>query len=67
MAKKNSYLFEGTEVVTEDLRVGFVDKMYSADRVVVRFHTPPWPFPEMFEYQRCQLREVPIQYPDATF
>jgi hypothetical protein len=65
--KKNQYLYEGTEVVTDDLRIGFVDKMYSPDRVIVRFHSPPWPFPEMAIKQRCQLKEVPIEYEDAMF
>ena len=65
--KKNQYLYEGTEVVTDDLRIGFVDKMHSPDRVVVRFHSPPWPFPEMVVKQRCQLKEVPIEYEDAMF
>jgi hypothetical protein len=65
--KKNQYLYEGTEVVTDDLRIGFVDKMHSPDRVVVRFHSAPWPFAEIVVKQRCQLKEVPIEYEDAMF
>lgn len=65
--KKNQYLYEGTEVVTDDLRIGFVDKMHSPDRVVVRFHSAPWPFAELAIKQRKQLHEVPIEFEDAPF
>lgn len=65
--KKKEYLFEGTEVVTDDLRIGYVDKMYSPDRIIVRFHSPPWPFPEMVTKKRCQLHKIPIEYPEAPF
>jgi len=54
-------------VVTDDLRIGFVDKMHSPDRVVVRFHSAPWPFPEIVVKQRCQLIKVPIEYDEAMF
>ena len=66
-SKNNSFLRSGTEVVTDDLRIGFVEQMYSADRVMIRFHTPPWPFPEIDIKKRCQLHEIPIEYEEAPF
>lgn len=62
-----SYLREGTEVVTEDLRIGHIMKTDSLEVYPVRFHTPPWPFGEIKLYKRCQLREVVVELEAAPF
>ena len=63
----NSYLREGTEVVTDDLRVGHIFSYNSLNTYNVRFHTPPWPFGEIKTYKRCQLREVVVELEAAPF
>lgn len=56
------FILSGTEVITEDLRVGIVDRYDSEDVVVVRFHSPPWPFAEFERYKRCQLTIPDVLY-----
>lgn len=64
---KNDYLHTGTEVITDEFRVAIVDTQWSNDRVIVRYHSPPWPFPEWDTKTRRQLTRVPIQYEEAPF
>lgn len=66
MAKKKlSFLFVGTEVVTNDLRIAVVDMHHSNERVVIRYHNPLWPFPEWDEKRRAELTPVEIEYEEA--
>jgi hypothetical protein len=65
--RDKSFLHEGTEVVTDDLRIAIVDRHTSDSRVAIRYHYPPWPFPEWDFKSRCQLTRVPIQYEEAPF
>lgn len=57
----------GTEVITDEYRIAVVDTHWSNDRVVLRYHSPPWPFPEWDEKPRGRLTEIPVQYEDAPF
>lgn len=65
--KKLGFLFAGTEVVTEDLRIAVVDMHWSDDNVVVRYHYANWPFPEIDVKSRKQLTQVQQQYEEALF
>lgn len=63
--KKLSFLYCGTEVVTNDLRIAVVDAHHSNERVVIRYHNPLWPFPEWDEKRRIDLVPVQIEYEEA--
>lgn len=65
--RKTGYLIAGTEVITDELRVATVDWHYNDSKVVIRYHSPPWPFPEIDVKTRCQLTEVALQLEDAPF
>lgn len=58
MAKKQKYFFAGYEVITNDLRIGIVDHQLPNYDVVVRFHTPPWPFAEILVKKPSELTPV---------
>lgn len=60
-----SFLFEGTEVIDDEFRVAHVDQHYNSGKVILRYHSPPWPFAEIGIKQRCQVHEIPVEYPDA--
>jgi hypothetical protein len=57
---KREYFFAGYEVITDDLRVGIVDHQLPNYDVVVRFHTPPWPFAEIAIKKPNQLKRVSV-------
>ena len=65
--RDKSFLHMGTEVVTNELRVAIVDTHTSNSNISIRYHSPPWPFPEWDIKSRCQLTRVPIQYEDAPY
>lgn len=67
MRKKLTFLYQGTEVITDDLRVAVVDTHHTNERVTVRYHYDGWPFPEWGEKKRCQLTETAIEYEEAPF
>lgn len=56
-------------MITNDLRVAIVDAHWSKDKVEIRYHSSPWPFPEWDVKTRRQLTEVKVQYEyeDALF
>lgn len=58
MSKKQKYFFAGYEVITDDLRIGIVDHQLPNFDVVVRFHTPPWPFAEIAVKKPSELKQV---------
>ena len=64
---KTKFLFSGTEVVTDDLRIAFVDTFHSPERVDIRYHNPRWPFPEWDVKSRKQLKVVELPVDDAPF
>ena len=64
---KSQFLFSGTEVVTIDKRIAFVDQYLSAEQVVIRYHNPPWPFPEWDTKTRKQLKPVEHTPPEALW
>ena len=63
--RKTSYLHPGTEVVTDDFRIGIVDSHHNNDCIVLRHHNPLWPFAEIGIKTRSQLKEIPVEYPEA--
>lgn len=65
--KKKSFLWCGTEVITDDKRIAVVDTHWSDSHVAIRYHYDGWPFPEWDRKSRSQLTEIPIEYPDAPF
>lgn len=62
---KGKFLFSGTEVITDDLRVAFVETYHSPQRVDVRYHNKLWPFPEWDMKLRSQLTPVVFDEPEA--
>jgi len=65
--RDKSFLHEGTEVVTDELRIAIVDTQWSNNHIKIRYHYQHWPFPEWDVKSRCQLTRVPIQYDEAPF
>ena len=65
--KKLSFLFCGTEVVTDEFRIAHVDTHHSNARVAIRYHNPLWPFPEWDEKRRDQLVPLEQEYEEALF
>ncbi len=65
MAKKKNFFYEGTEVVTDDYRIGIVDCHHNDDCIVLRYHNPLWPFAEIGIKTRSQLTEIAVEYPEA--
>lgn len=57
---KREYFYAGYEVITEDLRIGIVDHQLPNFDVVVRFHTPPWPFAEIVVKRPSELKKVSL-------
>ncbi len=66
-SRKHTFLPEGTEVITDELRVAIVDGYLDETLVRVRYHSPPWPFPEIDIKDRCHLTPVELQYEEAPF
>lgn len=60
MAKRSikGFLYSGTEVVTNDLRIAFVEQFNHDNTVTIRYHNPLWPFPEWDVKSRKQLTPV---------
>jgi len=67
MRQKLGFLYQGTEVVTDDMRIAVVDMHYSNDNVAVRYHNPLWPFPEWDSKTRKQLTPVEREFEEALF
>jgi hypothetical protein len=65
--KKLSFLYTGTEVVTDEFRIGVVDMHHSNENVAIRYHNPLWPFPEWDNKTRTQLTPVEQQFEEALF
>jgi len=65
--KKLTFLYSGTEVVTNDLRIAFVDMHHNNDRVAIRYHNPLWPFPEWDTKRRVELTPVQYEIEEAPF
>lgn len=63
--KKLSFLYSGTEVVTDELRIAFVEIHNANNTVAIRYHNPLWPFPEWDTKRRDQLTPVPFEYEEA--
>ena len=65
--KKLSFLYSGTEVITDELRIGVVDMHHSDSNVVIRYHSPPWPFPEWDRKKRSDLTPIEFEVEEAPF
>lgn len=65
--KKLSFLYSGTEVVTDEYRIAVVDMHHSNDNVAIRYHNPLWPFPEWDKKTRKQLTPVEYEIEEALF
>lgn len=67
MKRKLGFLYCGTEVVTDDMRIAVVDTHHSGDNVVIRYHNPLWPFPEWDSKTRKQLTPIEREFEEALF
>lgn len=67
MRRKLGFLYQGTEVVTDDMRIAVVDMHYSNDNVAIRYHNPLWPFPEWDNKTRKQLTPLEHEFEEALF
>jgi uncharacterized protein YqiB (DUF1249 family) len=64
--RKQSQVFGiGTEVITDDLRIAVVERQRYDKSVIIRYHTPPWPFPEMDVKMANQLTRVKFDFEEA--
>ena len=63
---KSKFIYSGTEVVTDDLRVAFVEQFESVERIVIRYHNRAWPFPEWDVKTRKQLTVAELHYDDSS-
>jgi hypothetical protein len=62
---KTNYLHPGTEVLTDEGRIGVVDTHWSNNHVALRYHEKNWPFPQWDTKTRRQLTPVVVEYEDA--
>lgn len=65
MRHNKGFLYQGTEVITDEFRIAHVDAYHSEGYVTVRYHSPPWPFPEWDTKTRKQLTVVKPDYEEA--
>lgn len=64
---KAKFLHSGTEVITNDRRIGIVEQFQSEQRIIIRYHNRVWPFPEWDVKSRRQLTIVDPVYDAAPF
>ena len=65
--QNRGFLYQGSEVVTDDLRIAYVESYRDESNVTIRYHSPPWPFPQWETKTRKQLTSTDFVYEDAPF